>query len=169
MTSATSPDAASAAKGSRRNLRFDTINDALSEADRLVAAEREGRLVRHGNWALGQTLGHLATWANFAFDGYPPSVHAPWFVRLMVQMAKRRILTKGMMPGIKFRGIPGGTLGTDALPTDEGLRQFRAAMVRLHERCPTTRNPVFGLLTHSEWIALNLRHAELHLGFLDAR
>ena len=26
-------------------------------------------------------------------------------------------------------------------------------------------HPIFGKLTHDEWIAINLRHAELHLGF----
>src|SRR4051812_9428367 len=143
----------------RRQLRFETIEDALGEADRLAAAEREARLDRAGNWALGQTLGHLATWANFAFDGYPPEVRAPLPVRLILRLMRGRILKGGMMPGVKVGKVPGGTLGLDALPADEGLRRFRAAMERLRGAAPTAVNPVFGRLTHGQWIQLNLRRA----------
>jgi hypothetical protein len=154
---------------SRRTLRFNTIDDALADADSLATAEREGRLQQFGNWTLGQSLGHLATWANFAFDGYPDAVRAPLPVRLILRMLRNRILTNGMMPGVKLRGVPGGTLGTDTLSTDEGLARFRAAMERLRANAPTMVNPVFGPLTHEQWIQLNLRHAELHLGFLAPR
>ena len=79
MATATSPGT------TRRTLRFNSIDEALAEAERLVAAEREGRLQCVGSWKLGQTLGHLATWANFAFDGYPPEVHPPLPVRVMAR------------------------------------------------------------------------------------
>src|SRR5687767_4288195 len=69
----------------RRTLRFENIDDALAEAERLAAAEREGRLDRAGKWPLGLTLGHLATWASFAFDGYPPAIRAPLPVRMILR------------------------------------------------------------------------------------
>jgi hypothetical protein len=149
----------------RRRLRFETIDDALAEADRLAAADREGRLDRAGNWTLGQTLGHLATWAAFAFDGYPAAVRAPLPVRLILRLVRGRILNNGMTTGVRVGKAPGGTVGLDVLPVDEGLRRFRAAMERLRAAAPTIENPVFGRLTHDDWIKLNLRHAELHLGF----
>lgn len=148
-----------------RRLRFETIDDALAEAERLVAAEQAGRLDRVGNWTLGQALGHLATWANFAFDGYPPEVRAPLLVRYILRATRGRFLKKGLAPGVKLGNIPGGTFGLDVLPADEGLRRFRAAMERLRATAPTIDNPAFGRLTHEEWTRLNLRHAELHLGF----
>jgi hypothetical protein len=151
----------------RRQLRFDTIDDALAEAERLAAAERDGRLARTGNWTLGQALGHLATWVNFAFEGYPSSVRAPLPVRVVLRLIRNRILSRGMMSGVKIRGIPGGTLGTDVLLTDEALRRFRDAMQRLRTTSPAIVNPAFGRLTHEQWIQLNLRHAELHLSFLS--
>jgi hypothetical protein len=49
---------AGSATAKRRKLRFASIDDALIEAERLVAAEREGRLDCVGNWKLGQALGH---------------------------------------------------------------------------------------------------------------
>jgi hypothetical protein len=148
-----------------RQLRFETIDDAVAEAERLVIAEREGRLDRAGNWPLGQTLGHLATWASFAFDGYPASVHAPLPIRMILRMMRGRILNKGMMTGVKVGRAPGGTLGLDAMDAEEGLRRFRAALERLRTTAPSIPNPAFGRLSHEQWIQLNLRHAELHLGF----
>jgi hypothetical protein len=149
----------------RRKLRFESIDDALAEAERLVAAERDGRLTRAGNWGLGRALGHLATWANFAFDGYPPEVVAPLPVRIVLKLMRNRILNGGMMPGVKIGRVPGGTVGTDELSADDGLHRFRASMQRLRQTAPTIDNPVFGKLTHDQWVKLNLRHAELHLGF----
>ena len=149
----------------RRQLRFDTIDEALAEAERLVIAERDGQLARAGNWPLGQTLGHLATWANLALDGYPPEVRAPWPVRAVARLMRNRILSKGMMAGVKVGKLPGGTLGLEPVSAEEGLRRFRVAMERLRATPPTAVNPVFGRLTHRQWIDLNLRHAELHLGF----
>jgi hypothetical protein len=86
-------------------------------------------------------------------------------VRLILRLRRKTILEKGMMPGVRVGRIPEGTLGVEPLETDEGLRQFRAAMERLRSAAPTSPNPVFGPLTHAQWIQLNLRHAELHLSF----
>jgi hypothetical protein len=153
-------------KSQRRQLRFGSIDEAIAEADRLVAAEQGGGLTRVGNWNLGQILGHIATWANFAFDGFPPEAHAPFFVRWIVRMFRGPILRKEMMAGVKVGKVPGGTLGTEDLEPQEGLNRFRAAMKRLAAASPTVKNPVFGKMTHEQWIALNLRHAELHFSFL---
>jgi hypothetical protein len=39
-------------------------------------------------------------------------------------------------------------------------------MEQLKTQAPTAPSPILGTLTHEEWIAMHLRHAELHLGFL---
>jgi hypothetical protein len=49
---------------------------------------------------------------------------------------------------------------------DEGLERMRRVMERLKVEAPTMPHSLFGPLTHEEWIASQLRHAELHLGFL---
>src|SRR4026208_1710066 len=95
----------------RRKLRFETIDDAIREAECLARAERENRCEHCGNWPLGKALAHLATWANFAFDGYPPEVRATLPVRLILRLMRGTILNKGMMPGVKIGRLPGGTVG----------------------------------------------------------
>lgn len=147
----------------RRTLRFQTTNEAVSEAQRLASAERAGNLTPLGNWTLGQALGHLATWAEFSFTGAP--LKPPLPIRLMLRLQKNKFLTRPMPAGVKIPGVPGGTLGIDPMPLDDGLAKHCAAMDRLRSESPTKPNVIFGPLTHEQWIQLNLRHAELHLSF----
>jgi hypothetical protein len=148
----------------RRLLRFESIGAVLAEVDRLVAAERAGQLQRRGNWTLGQTLGHLAAWAEYSYTGTPLQV--PFYIRWILRLRKRKMLYGPMRAGVKIPGIPGGTLATEDVPLEEALGRMRRVMQRLASEPPTAPSPIFGPLNHEEWIALHLRHAELHLGFL---
>jgi hypothetical protein len=148
----------------RRILRFESIDQAMAEVGRLVEAERAGRLRRLGNWTLGQALGHLAAWAEYSYTGAPLEV--PFLIKWILRLRKRKFLYGPMRAGVKIPGVEGGTLATESLPLDEALGRMRRVVGRLKSEAPTARNPIFGLLNHEEWIALTLRHAELHLGFL---
>jgi hypothetical protein len=148
----------------RRVLRFESIDQAMAEVERLAEAERAGRLRRLGNWSLGQTLGHLAAWVEYAYTGAPLKV--PFFIRWILRLRKRKFLYGTMRSGVRIPGVEAGTLATDPVPLEEGRGRYRRAMERLKAEAPTAPSPAFGRLTHEEWIALNLRHAELHLGFL---
>ena len=148
----------------RRPLHFNTIDDALADVERLAAAEKQGRLKRLGNWTFGQILGHLASWARYSYDGVP--IKVPFFIRWVVRPLKRRAISKPMPAGRSIPRVPGGTVGTDNLSTDEGLARFRESFTRLKDECPGRPHLLFGKLTHDQWINLNLRHAELHLSFV---
>jgi hypothetical protein len=146
---------------------LETIDAMLAEVDALAAAERDGRLVPMGNWTLGQAVNHLAVWAEFAFTGTP--IETPWFVRFAARFMKKRMLNKGLPAGVTIPGVEGGTLGTEAPPIDLAIPRLREAMERLRRESPTIPNKVFGPLTREEWTKLQLRHAELHLGFFKTR
>jgi hypothetical protein len=149
----------------RRMLHFASIDDALAEVDRLVEAERAGRLKRLGNWTLGQTLGHLAAWTEYGYTGSPLKV--PFFIKWFLRLRKRKFLYEPMPAGVRIRRVADGTLATEPIPLEEALPRWRHVMERLKTEAPTAPNSIFGPLTHDESIALNLRHAELHLGFLS--
>ncbi|RIK68534.1 MAG: hypothetical protein DCC65_02765 [Planctomycetota bacterium] len=151
----------------RRRLHFDNPRQLHSDVDRIVASERTGTLRRTGNWTTGQILGHLAAWIDYAYDGYP--VKPPWFIKFILRFAKKRFLRGPLKVGVKIPKVPDGTYATEPLSVDEGLARFNRAWARLQDRPPTAPNILFGPLTHEEWIQLNLRHAELHLGFLHPR
>jgi Protein of unknown function (DUF1569) len=148
----------------RRVLRFETIDQMMADVDRLVEAERAGRLRRLGNWTLGQVLGHLAVWAEYGYTGSPLKV--PFFIRWILRLRKRKFLYGPMRAGVKIPGVEGGTLATEPMPLEEALGRLRRVMERLKTEAPAAPNPIFGPLQHEESVALNLRHAELHLGFL---
>lgn len=61
--------------------------------------------------------------------------------------------------------MEGGTLGTEPLSPAEGLERFEQVVSRLQSDPPTQRHVLFGDIPASDWIAMTLRHAELHLGF----
>jgi hypothetical protein len=148
----------------RRALRFESIDQVMAEVDRLAEAERAGRLRRLGNWTLGQTLGHLATWVEYGYTGAPLKV--PFFIRWFLRLRKRKVLYGPMRAGVRIPGVEGGTLATEPVPLEDALGRMRRAMGRLQSEAPTAPNVIFGPLQHEEWVALHLRHAELHLGFL---
>lgn len=149
----------------RRPLRFETLADLRAD---LATLERAGGTLRtSGNWTAGQNFSHLAAFIEFAYDGYPPELsNPPWFIKAFLRLRKRSMLTSGLPAGVNIPGIKGGTVGADDAPAPAALARFRAALDRLERSAPTAPNPVFGPLTHEEWIALHLRHAELHLGFV---
>ena len=148
----------------RRRLRFNTIDDLLADIDRLVAADKAGKLHHSGNWMAGQAMGHLATWINYAYEGFPMKV--PWFVRLFIRGKKDKYLREGMDSGVRIPGVEAGTYGTEVLSTDEGASRLRQALARLQRGEPAKYDsPAFGKMSDADRIALNLRHAELHLSF----
>lgn len=153
------------ARAEHRALRFNTIDDVLAEVDRLVAADQGGRLRRTGNWTAGQTFGHLASWINYGWEGYPSTV--PWFIPLLLRMKLRKMLKEGMPRGVRIPGAEAGTYGVAPLSTTEGAERLRAALRRLQGgEPPKFHSPAFGPMSHEDRIRLNLRHAELHLGYL---
>lgn len=153
----------------RRETRFRSLDEALADAERLVGDEETGTLTQLGNWSLGRTLGHLSCWMEMPYDGYPPQINPPWFVKFIVRMMKGRYMNGRMSAGVRIPGIPEGTLGTEEMPTRDALARFRRACQRLKSEPPTRDNPLFGPLTHQEWINLNLSHAMLHLSFFAPR
>jgi hypothetical protein len=156
------------ARAERRALHFETVDEILREVDRIVAAERAGALRRTGNWTTGQIFGHLAAWIEYGYEGYPPGANPPWLVKVIAKLLKKTILYKPMRPGMKLGPrTPGGTFGTEALSSEEGARRLRAALGRLQRLEPVKyHSPALGPLTDDERVAINCRHAELHLGFL---
>lgn len=150
-----------------RLLKLGSLDDLLTEVDRLVAADRAGTLRRTGNWTLGQAMGHLAGWINYSYDGFPPQMTPPWFIKLIIGMMKQKYLTTSMPRGVRIPKVEGGTMQTELLSTDEGADRLRKAVERLRASHPLHPSPAFGALSHEDWIRLNLRHAELHFGYMQ--
>src|SRR4051812_26850196 len=105
----------------RRVIRFNSTTEAFADAQKLVDAERAKRLTALGNWTLGQTLNHLATWIDYAYDGAPPGATPPWYIRVGARLLKKTLLNVGLRPGIRFPGSAEGTFATDIIATPIAL------------------------------------------------
>lgn len=151
-----------------RSVRFASVEALLGDADRLSQAEAAGTLKQCGNWTLGQALNHVASWMDFPFDGYPATLgRPPWIIRLIVKPQKNKFIAKGLPRGVRIPGQKDGTVATEVVPTAQALEHLRRSATRLHDNAPSVPNPLFGPLSHDEWVQMNLRHAELHLGYFD--
>jgi hypothetical protein len=153
-------------KTEHRKLRFNSVADMWAEVERIQAAERGGRLRRTGNWTTGQAFNHLATWVEYSNHGFPSTLRPPWIVKVIVGMMKNRFLNGSLPRGRKIPGVPGGTTGIEVIAIEEGAIKLRQAWDRLIATPPPHPSPLFGVMTHEEWIKGHLRHAELHLGYL---
>lgn len=149
----------------RRILRFNSLDDVLVDVERIVASDRAGTLTQLGAWTPGQTFGHLATWTEYAYQGYPFRI--PWFARWLVARTLRNAARNGMPPGLRLPGVRGGTYGTEPLETAAGADRLRAALAPMQRgEPPRFPHPALGVLPLDFAVQLNLRHAELHLSFL---
>ncbi len=155
------------AKVKRRKLWFDSIDELLSELERIETADRTGKLRTAGNWSAGQILAHLSAWIEYGWEGYPIG-SPPFFIKWILVRMARRYLRKGMPAGVRIPRVEGGTKGQELMPTHEALSRLRKALSRLQSGEKALHDsPAFGPLSHEDRIQLNLRHAELHLSFLE--
>jgi hypothetical protein len=152
-------------KPGRRPIRFETIDQALAEGRRIAQLEADGAASYAGNWTCGQILNHLGAWAEFAYT--PSPLKVPWLLKLFVKPLRSRLLNKGLPAGGRVPKVPGGTLETERVSAAEGLARFEKAFARLKTDPPTQPSPLFGTMTHDEYIKLHLRHAELHMSFVQ--
>jgi len=147
----------------RRELRFADFSQLLADAEN-VATHPCRQL---GNWTVGQILEHLAITADCPFDGFGGLV-APWHVRyLIVPFVKNSFMTQPMAPG---RGLPKKAVDLLVPPANsdpaKALEHLRRTLERYKTETPKCAHPALGKLAFQEWVALTLRHAELHLSFL---
>jgi hypothetical protein len=150
-----------------RTLRFHCIDDCTSEVHQIMSAAESGNLRASGNWTAGQVLTHLASWIEYGYDGYPIGP-PPFFVRWILRLSLPGTLKKGMRRGVRIPGLKDGTVGIEDRPIPEAGTRLLLALKRLQDREEAKfDSPAFGPMNHDDRIRLNLRHAELHLGYLN--
>ena len=58
-------------------------------------------------------------------------------------------------------------LPSDEVDFDQAVEQLAAATDRAMRQTMNAVSPMFGQLTHDQWVHLNCRHAELHFSFIQ--
>ncbi|MEM7630045.1 MAG: DUF1569 domain-containing protein [Planctomycetota bacterium] len=157
-------------KAERRELLFGGREDLAMELDRLEAAHAAGTLRTSGNWTAAQGLEHCArVWAA-AMDGFPEGARPPGWLKLAAKLFFRRAAVAGKTAPAGMK--PPAVITDHFEPGPEVA--FDDAMAHLRGQLERTRrgerfskpSPLFGELTHDEWLRLQLGHCQLHLGFM---
>jgi hypothetical protein len=147
----------------RRSLHFTSLEEVLRDVEALGA---RGAPRAAGNWTPGQVVQHVAKGIGFATDGFPRP-RASWPLRVLGRVIRNRTLTKPTQPGLNLPPSFRFLLPDEpAVAWDEGVRMLRGAIGRASAQRMTHPSPVFGALSHEQWVQFHCRHAELHLSFL---
>lgn len=151
-----------ASQPKRRTLHFDTLEEVVADVRAMVGTNPTAT----GGWSPGQIVEHVAKGINGSVDGF--GFTAPLPLRLFGRLTRNHYITKGFPSGIKLRGkMADAFLPSDNVDFDQAAQQLATAVDRAKRQTMTAVSPMFGKLTHEQWVQFNCRHAELHFSFLQ--
>jgi hypothetical protein len=146
----------------RRSIHFSTVDDILSDVEKIAACPDPRTL---GNWSIGQIFQHLAVSFQSSIDGFGFTI--PWHFRAMAKLfMKRRLLNRSMGAGFNLPKDAAAKLLPPPTSSEVGLQNIRKAIHRLKTEQQRVPSPFLGNLTNEEWTQLHCRHSELHLSFI---
>ncbi len=154
----------------RRAIRLRTIEDLLDEAETVCAAASNGRIHCLGNWSAAQVLWHIAKLIELSFDGFSWRYRRGplWITRPFRFLTWRWLIRLAFRPGFKNPPEAAVLEPPSALSLEEAAAYLRRQIERIRrgERM-TQESAVEGPYSHEQWVYIHLRHAELHLSFLE--
>ncbi|HJZ55868.1 MAG TPA: DUF1569 domain-containing protein [Gemmataceae bacterium] len=158
-----------ATKPERRKLTFASLDDAVRDAENLLAKGYD----RAGNWDLAQCCHHLAVLMTYPIDGFPrlpfPLNMGTWLLRKTIAPGwLKKVLKSGVWPA----GTPTDkrTVPTAGGNDTEAVAGFRQAVERLLAHTgPFQPSPLFGMLDKETLVRMHRIHTAHHLSFLVPR
>ncbi len=151
----------------RRDLVFSSMEEVETDMNRILDAEREGRLRQLGNWTPGQVFWHVGEIIRGSFEGIPFAT--PWFIKVLGAFLRKSILggDKPFKAGISLRGPAAVIIPSPDITSQQGADYLRAQLNRIKQGDKMTqRSPFLGPMTHEDWLILHRKHAALHFSFL---
>ncbi len=153
----------------RRQLRFATLDEAVRDAEHLLAQRYE----KAGNWDLTQCCHHLAVLMDYPIDGFPrfpfPLNVGCWLLKQTVAPGRlKKVLESGVWP----TGIPTDkrTVPTPGGNDAEAVGRLKQAVERLLAHTGSFQpSPLFGMLDKETLVKLHRIHTAHHLSFLLPR
>ena len=146
----------------RRQVSYASMDDILADVETLD----EGEVRSSGNWTAGQNVQHVTRIIRASIDGFGVRAGLPF--RIAGRLVRGMVLRRPMTPGFELPANMRAFL-PDETPVAwaDAVHELRHEMSRI--RAGTKMNapsPVFGALSHEQWVQLHCRHAELHFSFI---
>ncbi len=152
-------------KPKRRKIHFDSIDQAVADAEQLAAGEVETT----GHYSYGQILEHLArTMDTLTGEIVPPPVPLP--LRLAARAIRPLLISRPFQPGIKLPAKSQSILWpSEEVDVETGLKHWKAAVDRYKKTDPLLPHPAFGKMSRRQHDQVQCRHSELHLSFVHPK
>ncbi len=147
----------------RRSLSFTSMDDLLADVQALAACGAQAS----GGWTAGQVIWHVAAVIDASVEGVNFTLPLP--MRILGRLIRSRSLKKGIPAGVikippqaqaEFAPSPDVTFQT-------AVDLLTSAIQKAKQRRMSAVSPVFGKLSHEQWVQLHCRHAEMHFSFLS--
>lgn len=150
-----------------RELAFSSIPDILDELERISAAVDAGTATTTGNWSIGEICEHCAKLITGSCDGF--KTRAPFFIRWAARALffKQAISDKPMPTGIKLPDSAAEIFPEAGIADAQGISELRKELKRvIAGKDMSHPSPLFGNVTHDQWITIHCKHCAMHMGFI---
>lgn len=147
-----------------RDLKFQSLSDALNEAERLVSL----RTVAAGSkYTLSQTPTHCAQSIEYSMDGYP-ELKSAFFRNTAGPAAFRVFFWRGKMSHDRNKGIPGAPALDVAIDLERSLARLHSSA----EKFQSTKDPLkphfaYGKLSKPDYDVAHAMHLANHFSEFD--
>ena len=146
----------------RRELSFDSLDEAVAEVERLAS----GEVRTTGNHSFAKILKHLALTHDMS-SGKIEGPRPPFFMRLMMPFLKGMILNGPVKPGFKLPSAAEAFFWPEGdIDLREAVSHFKESVENYKQNGPLPVHPVFGKATSDQINRLNCGHCAMHLSFV---
>ncbi len=149
----------------RRELHFETLGDIVADARAVTLQPHETT----GNWNAPQILLHVSSLIGTANRG--TDVRLPLPIRLVGRALRTlRMHRRPIKPGIRAPAFLMNDLPAfEGVPVEEAVATLEREVAEAEAKPMSHPSPLFGALSHEEWVTMHCHHAELHFSFLKPR
>jgi len=146
----------------RRSLAFRSLDDILADAEAMMSRQP---IRTTGNWTAGQIIEHVGLFICWSIDGFPFTM--PFPLRFIGPLIKGRAQRKPLQSGIKAPGRMTPHMPGQGVALEDAMRTLRGEIGRVKAGKRMEKpSPLFGKLSHEEWVRIHCRHAEMHFSFM---
>ena len=151
----------------RRDVSFRSFDDILADLDRISEGLDAGTAVTTGNWTVGEITDHCAKFLRFACDGFEGKAPAPLRFIFRALFFKKAIGPDPLPSGFKLPKQASSLLPREGVDNREGIDELRKQLKRvLAGKEMNQPSPVFGPVTHDQWMIVQTKHCAMHLSFI---
>lgn len=150
------------ATAERRELNFNSLDDAIAEIERLA----QGEVRTTGKHTFGQIVEHLARSCEMS-AGKIVGPKPPLMMRIMMPFIKGMVLNGSAKPGFKLPSKAEAFFWPEGdVDVQQALAHFKESVEYYKTNGPLEVHPVFGKATREQIDNLNITHSSMHLSFV---